>query len=168
MGYTKPNGRYLKSYESSLTTDASLSFFVALPPTFAEFAILGYIDFVSIIAAILTCIVATGVEAHRSPGGLSGVNWSLWPPPDTTFYSAFLSTTNIIFAYSFAVCQYSFMAEMHTPKDYVKSIWALGLIEIFIYTVTGGLIYAFVGSSVSSPALLSSGHLVSRVAFGRS
>lgn len=58
------------------------------------------------------------------------------------------------------------MKEMHTPKDYIKSIWALGLIEIFIYTVTGALIYAFVGADVKSPALLSAGGVVSRVAFG--
>jgi hypothetical protein len=139
---------------------------LALPPTFAEFAILGYIDFISIIAAILVTIIATGVQAHNAPGGLSGVNWSAWPPADTTFYEAFLATTNIIFAYSFAVCQFSFMSEMHTPKDYVKSIWALGLIEIFIYTVTGALIYAFVGQDVKSPALLSAGDTVSRIAFG--
>ncbi|KAH7093372.1 transmembrane amino acid transporter protein-domain-containing protein [Paraphoma chrysanthemicola] len=139
---------------------------LALPPTFAEFAILGYIDFVSIIAAILITIVATGVQAHNAPGGLGAVNWSKWPPAETTFYEAFLATTNIIFAYSFAVCQFSFMSEMHTPKDYVKSIWALGLIEIFIYTVTGGLIYAFVGQDVKSPALLSAGDTVSRIAFG--
>lgn len=139
---------------------------LALPPTFAEFAILGYIDFVSIIAAILLTIVATGVQAHNAPGGLGAVNWTAMPPPDTTFYEAFLATTNIIFAYSFAVCQFSFMSEMHTPKDYVKSIWALGLIEIFIYTVTGALIYAFVGQDVKSPALLSAGDTVSRIAFG--
>ncbi|KAJ4371153.1 hypothetical protein N0V83_004369 [Neocucurbitaria cava] len=139
---------------------------LALPPTFAEFAILGYIDFVSIITAILVTIIATGVQAHNAPGGLSAVNWSAWPPADTSFYEAFLATTNIIFAYSFAVCQFSFMSEMHTPKDYVKSIWALGLIEIFIYTMTGALIYAFVGQDVSSPALLSAGDTVSRIAFG--
>jgi hypothetical protein len=106
------------------------------------------------------------VQAHNAPGGLNGVNWSAWPPAETTFYEAFLATTNIIFAYSFAVCQFSFMSEMHTPKDYVKSIWALGLIEIFIYTVTGALIYAFVGKDVKSPALLSAGDTVSRIAFG--
>ena len=139
---------------------------LALPPTFAEFAILGYIDFVSIIAAIILTIIATGVEAHKAPGGLKAVNWSAYPPPETTFYEAFLATTNIIFAYSFAVCQFSFMQEMHTPKDYVKSIWALGLIEMFIYTMTGALIYAFVGKDVSSPALLSAGNTVSRIAFG--
>ncbi|KAL5116357.1 hypothetical protein ACEQ8H_005705 [Pleosporales sp. CAS-2024a] len=139
---------------------------LALPPTFAEFAILGYIDFFSIIVAILITIIATGVQAHNAPGGLGAVNWSAYPPPDTTFYEAFLATTNIIFAYSFAVCQFSFMSEMHTPKDYVKSIWALGLIEIFIYTTTGALVYAFVGQDVKSPALLSAGDTVSRIAFG--
>ncbi|KAI8942926.1 hypothetical protein NX059_000964 [Plenodomus lindquistii] len=139
---------------------------LALPPTFAEFAILGYIDFISIIAAIMITIIATGVQAHDAPGGLGAVNWSAYPPPDVTFYEAFLATTNIIFAYSFAVCQFSFMSEMHTPKEYVKSIWALGLIEIFIYTITGALIYAFVGQDVKSPALLSAGDTVSRIAFG--
>jgi len=145
---------------------AVILFALSIPPTFAEFAILGYIDFISIIAAIIITIVATGIEAHQAPGGLSAVDWSVWPPEDISFANAFLAVTNIVFAYSFAVCQFSFMAELHTPKDYVKSIWALGLIEIFIYTVTGGLIYAFVGSQVSSPALLSAGNVVSRVAFG--
>lgn len=145
---------------------AIILFLVALPPTFAEFAILGYIDFVSIICAIGITIIATGIEAHHAPGGLSGVDWTLWPAADTTFYSAFLSVTNIIFAYSFAVCQFSFMSEMHRPQDYVKSIWALGLIEIFIYTVTGALVYAFVGSAVKSPALLSASFTITRVAFG--
>jgi hypothetical protein len=158
------------NYEICALVWAVVSFFIllvlALPPTFAEFAILGYIDFVSIIAAILVTIIATGIQAHSAPGGLSGVNWSAWPPADVTFYEAFLATTNIIFAYSFAVCQFSFMSEMHTPKDYVKSIWALGLIEIFIYTVTGALVYAFVGADVKSPALLSAGDTVSRIAFG--
>jgi hypothetical protein len=145
---------------------AIILFLVALPPTFAEFAILGYIDFVSIIVAILVTIIATGIQASDAPGGLAAVNWSAWPQPGTTFYQGFLATTNIIFAYSFAICQFSFMSEMHTPEDYVKSIWSLGLIEIFIYTLTGALIYAFVGQDVKSPALLSAGPTVARIAFG--
>lgn len=145
---------------------AIILFVLALPPTFSEFAILGYIDFGSILIAIGITIIATGITAGKQEGGLDAVPWSVWPPEGTTFASAFLSVTNVIFAYSFSVCQFSFMAEMHTPKDYVKSIWALGLAEIFIYTVTGGLIYAFVGNSVASPAILSAGFTVSRVAFG--
>jgi len=145
---------------------AVLIFLIALPPSFAEFAWFGYVDFVSIIAAILITMVATGVQASNQVGGLSAVDWSVWPQEGTTFVKAFLATTNIVFAYSFAVCQFSFMDEMAKPEDYVKSIWALGIIEIIIYTTTGGVIYAFVGNTVSSPALLSAGSTVARVAFG--
>ncbi|RYP03244.1 hypothetical protein DL764_005291 [Monosporascus ibericus] len=134
---------------------------LAIPPSFAEVAILGYVDFVSIMAAILITMVATGVKSSEA-----AADWSAWPQPDVTFTSAFIAITNIVFAYSFAICQFSFMDEMHTPKDYVKSIWALGLIEIVVYTLTGALIYAFVGPDVKSPALLSAGSLLSKVAFG--
>jgi hypothetical protein len=139
---------------------------LAVPPSFTEMAILGYVDFASIIIAIGITVIATGVDAHHSPGGLSGVNWSAWPKENITFSEAFVAMTNIIFAYSFALCQFSFMDEMHTPRDYVKSIWALGITEIVIYTLAGALIYAFVGQDVGSPALLSAGSLMKRVAFG--
>ncbi|KAL2860965.1 putative amino acid transporter [Aspergillus lucknowensis] len=139
---------------------------LAVPPSFTEMAILGYVDFASIILAIGITIIATGVESTNAPGGLSAVNWSAWPKEDITFTDAFIAMTNIIFAYSFAMCQFSFMDEMHTPKDYVKSIWALGLTEMVIYTLTGAIVYAFVGKDVGSPALLSAGNLMSRVAFG--
>ncbi|KAM3531431.1 hypothetical protein MY4038_004491 [Beauveria bassiana] len=138
---------------------------LAIPPSFAEVAILGYIDFVSIVLAIGITIIATGVQASKSPG-LHNVPWSAWPKEDLSFADAFISVTNIVFAYSFSICQFSFMDEMHTPTDYKKSIWALGLIEISIYSLTGALIYAFVGPDVKSPALLSAGDTVSRIAFG--
>ncbi|KAL7941863.1 transmembrane amino acid transporter domain-containing protein [Trichoderma barbatum] len=139
---------------------------LALPPSFTELAILGYIDFASIIIAIGITMIATGIKAAHAEGGLAAVPWSAWPKEDLTFVEAFIAITNIVFAYSFSICQFSFMDEMHTPKDYKKSIWALGLIEIAIYTITGAVIYAFVGPEVKSPALLSAGPLVSKIAFG--
>ncbi|EPS31441.1 hypothetical protein PDE_06396 [Penicillium oxalicum 114-2] len=144
---------------------AIILFIFAVPPSFSEMAILGYIDFVSIIIAVGITIIGTGVEASNSTG-LAAVNWSAWPKENLTFTEAFIALSNIIFAYSFALCQFSFMDEMHTPTDFPKSIVSLGLAEIFIYTVTGALVYAFVGQDVQSPALLSAGHLLSRVAFG--
>ena len=136
---------------------AVLLFLLAIPPTFTEFAVLGYIDFVSISLAIAITIIATGVAGSNAAGGLAAVNWSVWPPEDVSFTSAVLAVVDIVFAYSFSVCQFSFMSELHTPKDFVKSIWALGLIEMCIYTLTGALIYTFVGNAVRSPALLSAG-----------
>ncbi|KAK4233915.1 transmembrane amino acid transporter protein-domain-containing protein [Achaetomium macrosporum] len=145
---------------------AILLFLVAIPPSFSEMAILGYIDFASIIAAIFITIVATGIRAGESVGGLSSVAWSVWPKEDLSLAEAVIAISNIVFAYSFALCQFSFMDEMHTPRDFSKSIVALGVFEIVLYTLTGALIYAFVGPSVASPALLSAGPVVSKVAFG--
>ncbi|KAI1433193.1 transmembrane amino acid transporter protein-domain-containing protein [Xylaria sp. CBS 124048] len=136
---------------------------LALPPSFAELAILGYIDFVSIITAIGITIIATGIQKNGVP---MASDWSAWPAEDITFVKAFIAVTNIVFAYSFAICQFSFMDEMHTPTDFPKSVWVLGIIEIIIYTLTGALIYAFVGKDVQSPALLSAGPLISKIAFG--
>lgn len=146
---------------------AIILFGCAIPPSFHEFSWLGYIDFVSIIVAILATMIATGIDAsHLSNGGLNSVDWSLWPPDDISFSSAFLSVTNIVFAYSFAICQFSFMDELHTVTDFPKAIYSLGIIEIIIYTLTGAIIYAFVGNDVQSPALLSAGFTMSRIVFG--
>jgi len=140
---------------------------VAIPPSFAEVAILGYIDFVSIIAAILITMIATGItRGEHAADAAAAIPWSAWPMENLTFSKAFVAVTNIVFAYSFAVCQFSFMDEMHTPKDFVKSIWVLGIVEIIIYTITGAVIYYSVGGGVKSPALLSAGPLISKVAFG--
>jgi hypothetical protein len=139
---------------------------LAIPPSFTEVAILGYIDFASIVAAVGITVIATGIQAGNSSGGLSGVEWSAWPKEGVTFSEAFVAVSNIIFAFSFAIGQFSFMDEMHTPTDYMKSIWASGFIQIAIYTLTGALCYAFIGPSVQSPALLSAGPLISKVAFG--
>ncbi|CAI7626177.1 unnamed protein product, partial [Penicillium pancosmium] len=143
---------------------------LAIPPSFTDLAILGYIDFASILLAILLTMISTATVGHQSnseriaSGSVS--TWSAWPKENLTFSEAIVAVNNIVFAYSFAAAQPSFMAEMHTPSDYTKSIWTLGMAEILIYTLTGALIYAFVGQQVQSPALLSAGPLWSRIVFG--
>lgn len=140
---------------------AAILFFLAIPPSFTEVAILAYIDFASILLAIGITMVAAGVKDHHTT-----THWSAWPPAGTSFADIMLSLANIIFAYSFAMCQFSFMDEMHTIADYKKSIWVLGIIEIVIYTITGAVLYALIGVDVKSPALLSTSSLISRIVFG--
>lgn len=113
--------------------------------------------------AIGITVIATGISSGKAP---VAVDWSAWPKEGVSFAEAFVAITNIVFAYSFSICQFSFMDEMHRPQDFIKSIWSLGILEIFIYTLTGALIYAFVGQDVQSPALLSAGPTISKVAFG--
>ncbi|KAF9697832.1 hypothetical protein EKO04_004187 [Ascochyta lentis] len=159
------NGGHVCSIVFSAVS-AVILLILAIPPSFSEVAILGYIDFASILIAIGITIIATGIQAGDQTGGMSAVDWSAWPKEDLAFSEAFVAVSNIIFAFSFAIGQFSFMDEMHTPQEYMKSIWASGTIQICIYTLTGALCYAFIGSDVQSPALLSAGPLISKIAFG--
>ncbi|PWY96671.1 hypothetical protein BO94DRAFT_506089 [Aspergillus sclerotioniger CBS 115572] len=140
---------------------AIILFALAVPPSFAEISILGYIDFASIIVAIGIVMIATGIQSHDV-----STTWSAWPKENLTFSEAFVAISNIAFAYAFSSAQPSFMDEMHTPKDFTKSITALALTQMTIYTITGALVYAFVGQDVQSPALLSASPLIAKVAFG--
>lgn len=141
---------------------AVILFILAIPPSFAELAVLGYIDFASIMIAVGIAIIATGLQRDE----IVALPWSAWPKDNLTLSEAFVAVSNIVFAYAFAAAQPSFMDEMHSPLDFGNSIFVLGTVQISVYTVTGALIYAFVGQTVQSPALLSTGPLVSKVAFG--
>lgn len=143
---------------------AIILFAFAVPPSFAEISVLGYIDFTSIIVAIGISIIATGVQTHESTS--TSPPWSAWPKENLTLSEAFVAISNIAFAYAFSSAQPSFMDEMHTPKDFTKSITALATTQMTIYTITGALLYAFVGQDVESPALLSAGPLLAKIAFG--
>ena len=143
-----------------------LLFILALPARFKDFAILGYIDLASILVSLGVIIVAAGVIDHKAPGGLEAVQWSSGLPGDQPFYKYVLATMNIIFAYSFIMVQPAMMQEMHTPQDYMKSIWTLGIVMIIMYTAVGATSYALIGKDVESPMLLSSSPTVVRVACG--
>ncbi|PYI31118.1 hypothetical protein BP00DRAFT_436221 [Aspergillus indologenus CBS 114.80] len=144
---------------------AIILFAFAVPPTFADISILGYIDFASIILAIGVVMIATGIQ-HSHDTAIASAAWSAWPKEDLTLSEAFVAISNIAFAYAFAGAQPTFMDEMHTPTDFTKSITTLAITQMTIYTVTGALIYAFVGQGVQSPALLSASPLIAKIAFG--
>ncbi|KAL4898375.1 transmembrane amino acid transporter protein-domain-containing protein [Aspergillus ambiguus] len=146
---------------------AGILMLLAIPPSFAEIAVLGYIDFASIMTAIGITVISTGIQNLNSSAPVVDYSqWSAWPKPDISFSAAIVAVNNIVFAYSFAGCLPSFMEDMHKPEDYVKSLWWLGGIQIVIYTLVGALLYTFVGQGVQSPALLSAGPLISRIVFG--
>lgn len=78
---------------------AIILFVVALPPSFADVAILGYIDFVSIMCAIGITIIATGISYGQADSSVAlATDWSAWPKDGCTFSEAFNAITNIVFA----------------------------------------------------------------------
>ncbi|EMR84746.1 putative amino acid protein [Botrytis cinerea BcDW1] len=125
-------------------------------------AIISWADasFASIATAVIITMISVGVRAPAEK------TYSLWPQKDLTLREAFLSTTNVVFAYAGHIAFFTFISELRAPADFPKSLATLQIIEIFLYLLSSILIYIYTGSSISSPALLSAGPLVSRIAFG--
>lgn len=55
---------------------------------------------------------------------------------------------------------------MKNPRDFPKSLAMLQITDTSLYIVTAVVVYRYVGSDVSSPALGSAGPLMSRVSYG--
>lgn len=145
---------------------AALLFILSIMPSFTEAAILGYIDLASVTTTIFIALIASGVRASHSAVGIAGQEWSAWPAPDAGFKDAMVAISNIMFSYSFCMFITPFQSEMHTPTDFMKSIWALGIVEIVVYTLIGSLMYVFIGVDVQSPSLLSLSGVLPKIAFG--
>ncbi len=145
---------------------AVVLFLLALPKSFHQISFLGYIDFVSLIAAVLVTIIATGIAAGNRTGGVSSVEWHAFPVDNPSFTQATVQVLNIAFGFSFNIVLPSAMPELVHREHYIRSVVALGAFEIVFYTLVGSLIYVFVGQDVQSPALLSAGPTMARIAFG--
>ncbi|ATZ58468.1 hypothetical protein BCIN_16g02440 [Botrytis cinerea B05.10] len=131
-----------------------------VPRTYRGMSWLSIVSFASIATAVIITMISVGVRAPAEK------TYSLWPQKDLTLREAFLSTTNVVFAYAGHIAFFTFISELRAPADFPKSLATLQIIEIFLYLLSSILIYIYTGSSISSPALLSAGPLVSRIAFG--
>ena len=83
-----------------------------------------------------------------------------------SFPDAFLSVTNIIFAYAGHVAFFSFISELKDPTEYPKALFMLQGWDISMYVVASIVIYRYGGPDVSSPALGSTSPVVEKVAYG--
>lgn len=147
---------------------AFLLFLLGLPKTFHRMAILAYIDFASITAAVVVAIVAASFESAKKPGGLSATEWYAFPPKNSNsnFVECTIALTNIALAYAYVHCLPSFMSELHRPADYRKSIMTLGTSQIVMYTLIGSTLYYFKGVDVKDMSLQSLNPTMQKVVFG--
>jgi hypothetical protein len=114
--------------------------------------------FLSIFGAVMITMISVGVQDH--PGRI------IEATVDTTLYSGFQAVSNIVFAYCAHVAFFGLIAEMENPRDFKKSLFMLQSFEISLYLTAAVVIYYFVGKDVASPALISAGPVMKKVAFG--
>ena len=83
-----------------------------------------------------------------------------------SFPTAFLSVTDIIFAYAGHVAFFSFISELKNPNDYPKALFLLQGWDISLYVIASTVIYRYGGPDVASPALSSTSSVAAKVAYG--
>lgn len=103
-------------------------------------------------------MIAIGIQ---NPG-----NNEIYAVVETDLYHGFLAVSNIVFAYAGHVAFFGFISEMEVASDYPKSLLMLQGFDTTLYIVSAIVIYRYGGDSVQSPALGSTGPIVSKVAYG--
>ena len=129
-----------------------------LPRRLGEVSYMAIASFISILAAVFVTMIGVGVE-HPGPSMVAVTT-------QTSLYQAFLSVTNIVFAYAGHVAFFSFISELRVPEDYPKALFLLQGIDVLMYLIAAGIIYRYAGPDVTSPALGSTSPLLQKVSYG--
>lgn len=107
-------------------------------------------------------------------GVVGMVGAGLHPEPDRvvnvvespSFYSAFISITNPVFAYAGHFMFFVMLSEMRKPRDAMKAAYTLQGFATTYYAVFAGVTYAFLGSKVLSPSFSSLSPVWQKAAYG--
>ncbi|KAF7339879.1 Amino acid transporter [Mycena venus] len=120
---------------------------IALPRTLDR---VGWLGLFSVCLITISGVVAMiGAGVNPVPGRVLNATVS------TSFYQAFLAITNPVFAYAGHFMFFILISEMKQPADAMKAAWCLQGFSTLFYAVFAVVVYAYIGNTVASPALLS-------------
>lgn len=139
---------------------AILSWVCSLPRTFSTLSKLGAVSAVFTFLSVLLAAVFAGVEDH--PNGYTPkypVDVYAVSPKGTTFVMGMSAFLNISYTFIGQITLPSFIAEMKKPEDFPKALWAVTIAEIILFSVCGGVTYAYTGTTYNTaPAFGSLGN----------
>lgn len=84
----------------------------------------------------------------------------------TSFYNAFISITNPVFAYAGHFMFFVMISEMRRPQDAMKAAYTLQGFATSYYTVFAAVTYVYIGNTVTSPSFSSLDLTWQKAAYG--
>jgi hypothetical protein len=133
---------------------AIVSFFFSLPRTFSALSrVATFSAFFTFISVLLATIFA-GIEDHPAGYPEKGNPIVLAiPAKGTTFISGMSAFLNISYTFIGQITLPSFIAEMKEPRDFWKSVTAVTVAEVIVFSLVGSIVYAYTGNQyVTAPA----------------
>jgi hypothetical protein len=152
----------------------------SLPRTFNLLSKLGtasaFFTFVSVLlAAIFAAVQAHPAgydprDSYTTASGTTAVGGTpivtAIPVAGTTFVAGLNAFLNISYTFIGQITLPSFIAEMKDPRDFPKALWACTIAEIILFSIVGGIVYAYVGNQyITAPAFGSLEELFKKVSF---
>jgi hypothetical protein len=153
---------------------AVISFFVSLPRTFSQLSLLATFSAIFTFASVLLATVFAGVEPHPAgynpdPNHMNDKGQRVGGEPivlavpayGTTFIAGMGAFLNISYTFIGQITLPSFIAEMREPEEFWKSIIAVTIAEVILFSLVGAIIYAYTGIQyMTTPAFGSLGNEV--------
>ena len=146
-----------------------ISWICSLPRTFDTLSKLATVSAFFTFLSVLLAAIFAGVEPHPAnynTGGDKGAYVGnpivlVIPAAGTTFVSGMNAFLNISYTFIGQITIPSFIAEMKSPKDFPKALWAVTIAEIILFSLVGAIVYVYTGTQYNtSPAFGSLGNEV--------
>ncbi|KAI1168011.1 amino acid transporter [Nemania serpens] len=159
---------------------AIISWIASLPRTFRVLSHLGTGSAIFTFISVILAVIFAGIEGHPAgytlvpatdpltgnalPSGEPIV--TVIPLAATTFVSGLNAFLNISYTFIGQITLPSFIAEMKEPRDFPKALWACTILEIIVFSIVGGAVYAYTGNQyMTSPAFGSLQPIYKKIAF---
>ncbi|KIX06373.1 uncharacterized protein Z518_04349 [Rhinocladiella mackenziei CBS 650.93] len=101
------------------------------------------------------CILVAGIVGMAAAGANPAPDRHVDVARSASFYDAFVSITNPVFAYAGHFMFFILISEMKRPADAKKAAWVLQGFATLFYIVFAVVMYVYLGPSVMSPAFSS-------------
>lgn len=142
---------------------AIISFIFSLPRTFNTLSKVAAFSAITTFISVLLAMIFAGIEDH--PAGFTPAKGNpivtAIPVAGTTFVSGMNAFLNISYTFIGQITLPSFIAEMKEPRDFWKSVTAVTIAEIIVFSLAGAIIYVYTGNQyMTAPAFGSLGNEV--------
>lgn len=148
---------------------AIISLFFSLPRTFNTLSKVATLSALFTFISVMLAAIFAGIQLH--PAGYSPAEGeplvTAFPVPGTTFVKALCAFLNISYTFIGQITLPSFISEMEEPRDFWKSVTAVTIAEVILFSIIGAVVYVYTGNQyMTSPAFGSLGNEVhKKIAF---
>ena len=122
---------------------------------------MSYVSVPSCLSILVAGIIGmVGAGLHPEPGRTINVVES------SSFFDAFISITNPVFAYAGHFMFFVMVSEMRRPQDAMKAAYTLQGFATTYYAIFASVVYVYIGNTVASPAFSSLNPLWQKASYG--